>query len=198
MSQVILQQFHKLTLSDKPVPRKETPCPGKVRSVDEVQPKLWKLITEFCDGQHKWPLYLHGSVGTGKSSAALCLVDRVERAEFWPFPRFANFVEGVKAGREDWYDVGRGGTWTEKGWWGYVSKLPLLILDDVGIREQYSDNQMEALYQALEARDGKPFICTSNLSDKGMEELFGERISSRLFCGKIYRLEGADRRYTDK
>jgi DNA replication protein DnaC len=198
MAEVILQQFHKLTLSDQPVRRKEPPCPTKPRSVSQVLPKLWQVITELCDGKRKWPFYLHGSVGTGKSSAALCLVDLVEKAEFWPFPRFANFVEGVKDGREDWYDCGRGGTWTEKGWWGYISKLPLLVLDDVGIREQYNDNQIEALYLALEARDGKPLICTSNLSEKSIDERFGDRITSRLFCGTIHRLEGSDRRYEGK
>jgi len=157
-----------LRVGETPVRDKEN-LPRKVRALDQVPPDLWRHLLELCDGRHKWPLFLHGPSGTGKSCATLCLVDRVPGAKFWHVPALDEQVRDIKAGTAEYYDVGRGGKWTMKNWWAYIGKLPLLVLDDVGLPEVSSDTQSETLFMALEAREGKPLICTSNLNDKDIE-----------------------------
>jgi DNA replication protein DnaC len=197
MGQMFPPQFCKLTLSANPIQRKKPFCRNKARDVSEVPPDLWRTISELCEGRRKWPLFIHGPVGTGKSSAALCLADRVDKSEFYKFPDFADYCHRVKDGLEEWYDCGIGGKQTPKRWWNYVSSIPLLVLDDIGLRELYDDLQMETLFLALEAREGKPFVCTSNLSEKGIEETYNERIRSRLCSGTVCYQGGLDRRTED-
>jgi len=170
---------------------------GKARNWEEVPAQLRQHIDGLCEGQLKWPLFLHGPVGTGKSCAALCLIDHVAKSEFWAMPALVDFVRNVQAGRQDWYECGRGGTWTTKGWWQRVANMPLLVLDDVGLREVSDDFQMETLFLALEARDGKPLILTSNLDPKEIQQLYNVRIRSRACSGIVYHLRGRDRRYAE-
>jgi DNA replication protein DnaC len=182
----------KLELSKTRLPNKIHPA--KVRELADVPPQLWRLIEESCAGRRKWPLFLHGSVGTGKSCSALCLADRVEKAEFWAMPNLATYVMSVKQGREGWNHHGQGGDWTERTWWNYIASVPLLILDDVGLREVHSEFQTETLYLALENREGKPLVCTSNLNPEEILTSYNDRIRSRLCSGTVYELRGRDRR----
>lgn len=168
--------------------------PGKERQVEQVPPALWNLFLDLCDGEGKWPLFVYGPPGTGKSCAALCLADRVEGAKFWQMPALDKQVQEVKQGTAEWYDLGRGGKWTSKTWWNYIGSLPLLILDDVGLPEFSSDSQAETLFMALEARDGKPLICTSNLNEDKIGTTYNDRIQSRMCCGTMYEMRGGDRR----
>jgi DNA replication protein DnaC len=170
--------------------------PGKPREWEQLPSTLRRAIVELCHGERKWPLFIHGTVGSGKSCAALCVADRVAKPEFWAMPAFVSYCQSVKEGKEEWYECGRGGTLTEKGLWNHIAKVPLLILDDVGFREvKNSDYEMEALFLALEARDGKPLICTSNLNDDEIEQNYNIRIRSRMCSGTNYELSGEDRRY---
>jgi DNA replication protein DnaC len=184
----------KLQVSDKPVRDKDN-ARTKDRVLEEVPPALWRLLIELCDGQHKWPLYLYGPPGAGKSCAALCLVDRIPGAKFFHMPALDEQVRAIKQGTAEWYETGRGGTWTMKGWWNYIANLPLLVLDDVGLPEVSSDTQAETLFMALEAREGKPLICTSNINENDIETTYNSRVQSRMCSGTIYNLMGRDRRF---
>jgi DNA replication protein DnaC len=186
-----------LQISETPQRDKEN-LPRRDRAVERVPPALWQLFRGLCDGQHKWPLFLHGPSGTGKSCAALCLVDRVPGAKFWHMPALDEQVRAIKQGAAEYYDLGRGGTWTMKNWWAYIGKLPLLVLDDVGLSEVSSDTQAETLFMALEAREGRPLVCTSNLNDNDIETTYNSRVRSRMCSGTIYNLMGPDRRYDEK
>jgi DNA replication protein DnaC len=185
----------KLTISATPL--RNQVHTGKARDLADVPRALWDCIKGLCEGRSKWPLFLYGPVGTGKSCAALCLVDRVADAEFWPMPALATYVRSVKEGREEWYKCGQGGTWTERQWWKHMAHIPLLVLDDVGLREVNSEFQTETLFLALEAREGKPLICTSNLNEHEIETSYNDRIRSRMCCGTVYELRGRDRRYPE-
>jgi DNA replication protein DnaC len=182
-----------LTLSAEPL--RNGIKPAKVRNLNQVDARLRDILAGLCDGLVKWPLYIHGPPGTGKSCAALCIADRVPKAQFWSMPDLAAKVLRIHQGIEEWHDNGYGGKWTSEMWWGYIAKLPLLVLDDVGLREVNSDFQMETLFMALEAREGQPLICTSNLDEDEIESSYNARIRSRLCCGTVFKLGGADRRF---
>jgi len=109
-------------------------------------------------------------------------------------PSLVTYIRSVKEGREVWYNLGQGGTWNERQWWDHLVRIPLLVLDDVGLREVNNEFQMETLFLALEAREGKPLICTSNLREEEIEERYNDRIRSRLCSGTVFELRGRDRR----
>ena len=192
-------KFQKLVLNENPVqmPPHKRPCPNKRRVVKEVHPKLWQCIKAICNGEIKWPLFVWGSTGTGKSSAVLCMADRVEHSKFYTMPELSNLGEDLKAGRHTYYHHGSGGNWTQKEWWEHFAKFPLIVIDDVGIRESKNDFEIETLFQALQAREGLPLVCTSNHNEKGIEAIYGDRIRSRMCSGSVYQLGGHDRRYED-
>lgn len=198
MSHILVSQVYNLALSENPVRRREPACPGKARDMKQVPAAMWRCISELCEGQRKWPLFIHGTTGTGKSSAALCVYDRVENADFYTMPELVSQVRSVNNGTAEWYKVGVGGTYTTKSWWSRIASLPLLVIDDVGLREVSSDFQMETLFLALEHREGKPLICTSNLNEEGIRQSYNERIHSRLCSGTMYKLSGRDRRFADE
>lgn len=77
-------KFHALPLSEDRLPNRFQS--GKPRELAEVPPLLRQYVDELRAGRRKWPLFLHGPVGSGKSCAALCLVDRVAKSEFWAMP----------------------------------------------------------------------------------------------------------------
>ena len=174
---------------------KKRHCVAKVREWRQIKVELTAFLDDLCHDRLRWPLFLYGPTGTGKSCAALCLVDRIPGAEFWPAPQFIAHVQAVRAGRVEWYKCGRGGVLTERAWWQQVEQMPLLVLDDIGLREVNPDHHVEALFLALQARDGLPLICTSNLDEHGIEDSYNARIRSRVCCGTVFELRGMDRRY---
>ncbi len=176
-------------------PKAPTIQPGVERHFNRLPEELRQIIEDLCNGTGKWPLFLHGRVGRGKSYAALCLFDLVKDAQFWPMADFIEKCRRVKEGREEHYSLGHGGKWTVDSWWRYVTSLPLLILDDVALHEENDQDQTDALYRALEARTGLPLFVTSNRDPNGIGTSYSEQIRSRLCCGTTYELWGDDLRY---
>jgi chromosomal replication initiation ATPase DnaA len=176
-------------------PKANKHYPGVERHFHLLPEELRHIIEALCDGHGRWPLFLHGKVGRGKSYAALCLFDRVGGSEFWSMPDFIEKYRRVKDGREWWSNIGNGGYWTVDSWWQYITRLPLLVLDDVALHEENNQIQTETLFRALEARTRLPLVVTSNRDPDGIGLSYDDRIRSRLCCGTIYELEGDDLRY---
>ncbi|MBA4067160.1 MAG: hypothetical protein C0501_26335 [Isosphaera sp.] len=184
----------KLVLLEKPVRDKDNHG-TKPRNLAQVTPELRQVLLGLAEGRLKWPLYLWGPPGSGKSCAALSLVDYVKGAKFWHMSVFDSFVQRVKRGIEE-RPYPETGKIPEDGWWRWFARLPLVALDDVGSQEVSSESQEDTLFLALERRDGGlPFIITSNRSPKDIETAYSQRIHSRMCSGTIHRLEGRDRRF---
>jgi hypothetical protein len=58
--------------------------PGIERSIASIDPALRQSLRRLALGELPWPCFLHGPVGTGKTLAALCLLDHlVEDGLYW-------------------------------------------------------------------------------------------------------------------
>lgn len=184
----------KLVLLEQPIRDKDN-AGTKPRDLNPVSPELRKVFRGLVEGQLKWPLYLWGPPGSGKSCAALSLVEHVKGARFWRMSDFDSFVQRVKQGVEE-RPYPETGKISETGWWNYFAHLRLVALDDVGSQEVSTESQEDTLFLALENRDGGwPFIITSNRSPKEVETAYSQRIHSRMCSGTIHMLEGRDRRF---
>lgn len=140
-------------------------------------------------------LYIHGSVGTGKTHIAYALKKKWDEEHEYKRAVFWNTTELLHEIREDF---GRG---------QYDKVRPveelmesgsqrLLFLDDIGA-ERATDWVAETFYLLINDRYERmmPVVFTSNLSIKELGEALGDRIASRIVeMSDVVELTGEDKR----
>ena len=149
------------------------------RDIALVEPRLRQLLRDVCRGDKPWPLLLWGPTGTGKTRAALCLLDRLDSGMFATLDQAADAL------------VGRDGSF-----WGWVRRADVAVLDELGTRATGTDLHYAALRRFLEIREDLPFLGITNLEPSALAKAYDDRVLSRLACGTIYQLGGEDRRFT--
>jgi hypothetical protein len=163
------------------------------RTPGMIAPSLRRTIRGLVVGELPWPLFLHGPPGTGKTCAALCLLDHAG-GEYVTLPGFCEHLIAAQHGRVVSY-VGvcdARTEWPEKIW-EMVSKITCLVVDEIGVPEP-SPFKFETLKKALDLRYGRPAIFISNVGLKELERLYDDRVTSRLAQGTVVLLDGPDRR----
>lgn len=150
-------------------------------------------IRSLVSGSAAWPLFLHGPAGTGKSCAALCLLDYAGGL-YWTTPGLCDLLTRCQQGREEWYREGSGGKIHPEQFWVSVSKASLCVLDELGAREKVSDHHYECVKRVLDEREGRPLCVVSNLDPERLTVLYDDRIVSRLVAGAVVKVAGDDRR----
>ncbi len=58
-------------------PAERTQRPEIHREFGRIDPTLRTVLKDLVTAQRPWPLFLHGSIGSGKSAAGLALLDHV-------------------------------------------------------------------------------------------------------------------------
>ena len=152
-------------------------------------------------GSLKRGIYIAGNTGSGKS---WCLEIMREYARVMGFPIKFKSEESIKPLLWSIYradEVCR--EWACIGDIQKFKTISILAIQDLGQEQQetlYMGNRMNVLKQLLEYRgdqDGQLTLITSNLklSGKKLEELYGDRVQSRLFemCN-YFEIKGKDRR----
>lgn len=162
------------------------------RERDAITPAVRSALSDLVLGHCPWPLFLTGQTGSGKTCAALCMIDAygglyrtclawceemalAKRGEF--FKRYANCEVKIYPGtlRRDW------------------THQPLVVLDDLGVRDKPTDHERETVKECLDGREGLPAVFVSNLSLSALARVYDDRIASRLGSGTVVEMQG-DRR----
>lgn len=156
---------------------------GVPRSIDRVDPTLRRTMKGCLDGELPWPVYLFGPVGSGKTSAALCVVDHVNGSLY---TGVADWCDQLDRARN--MDSGVFGLWER------ASESSLTVLDELGTRERPSDARWEVVLRFSDRREWKPAIYVSNLTPEEFRTFYGERIYDRVRCGTVCELGGSSRR----
>jgi len=165
----------------------------KQRELTKIAPALRQQFRKFLEGKAPWPLFLHGPVGTGKTCAALCLLDWIEGGgHYWTL---AEWCDALNEARLGFYIL----PWEKLptspfGLWRVLGRASLFVLDEVGLRDAVTPFQFETLKRAIDVREGRPLVCISNLDLKQLAKVYDDRIASRLSAGTVVCLDGADRR----
>ena len=156
----------------------------KVHRDWEILPgTLQMMFLDLCAGRSRWPLFLHGKPGRGKTLAAYCFCDRVVDAA--------------------WLDINRLITalvTPESPWWAVVEDREFLVLDELGGRDKVHEVEYNALKKCLDIRESnadRVGVYLSNHPPERITTLYDDRTASRLLCGTIFHLEGPDRRKSD-
>lgn len=159
--------------------------PKAFRSMDQVDPDLVELFRQLVAGRAKWPLFLHGPVGTGKTFAALCLCDHLPTAAYLTVEELCDYVMTR-------HHIEVAAHWNELG------KKDLVVLDELGTRiKSGGDLEYNTVLKLLSLREreqNRAIICISNVSPESTIELYDRRIYSRMCSGSVFALAGPDRR----
>ena len=152
-----------------------------VRNADKVA-QVFDAICAASNPAPRFPIYVTGSVGTGKTGLAAVMY-RLARRPIWR--RADSFLLDLSMGRSD--DTYRSEV-------RKAADASLLVLDDLGIRKP-SEGMFHLLFDVLELRKTKPTIITSNKTlDELSDQYTDGRIYSRLAAGTVMTIGGDDRR----
>ncbi len=143
-------------------------------------------------GRSPWPLVMTGSAGTGKTCAALCLVDYAH-GRYWTAADLCDLLVRAQQGRLEWSNCGYGGTHWPEHVWGWVAGASVLALDEIGTRT-VSDFAYETVKRVIDEREGKPLVVVSNLTLEALARVYDDRVVSRLAAGTVVEMAGRDRR----
>lgn len=163
-------------------------------SWDQVDPRVASVVVRAVD-EERWPLTLCGHVGSGKTSVAALIYAS------WPFkyPKFFRMTELMSfirsARREGCVRLpGSEQVVSESNIWNVrIDRPSLLVLDDLGVRNP-SPEQFEMTFQAIDMRDGRPLVLSTNHSPEMIYRVFDQRIGSRITGGTVIEFPDVDRR----
>lgn len=159
-------------------------------SYDDVPENIKAFLRVMKDT--KKGIYIHGTVGTGKTHIAYAIKKKWEsvtgrRVQFW------NTTELLQEIKDDFDRDNYSKTRTLER---LMDSEELLILDDIGV-EKVTDWALERFYLLVNRRynEMRPIIFTSNFSLGELAERIGDRTVSRIveLC-EVVRLDGTDRR----
>lgn len=161
---------------------------------DKANPKISGVMKNYADnfetmkGKSKG-LLLYGSVGTGKSFHAACvvndLIDKGYPCLMTNFSRLVNTISGMYDGKQEYIDG--------------LNKFDLLVIDDLSA-ERDTEFMNEIVFTIIDSRyrAGLPIIITTNLTAeeiKNPADIRKQRTYSRLLEMTIpIEVAGADRR----
>jgi len=179
-----------LRLSQKPKPRF---LHQVKRDIHSISPALREKIRGLTGGEIPWPLYLFGEAGSGKTCAALCLIDYAGGQYFTVAELCATVIQSQQGKLPNLAPHGPEMVYPEH-FWSRVRQEPLLVIDEIGSRERITDAQYEAVKRCIDERACRPLVVISNLHLSDIQKLYDGRIYSRLASGTCLELSGIDRR----
>ena len=160
--------------------------PDYERSWDLISPDLRKALVELATGKAKWPLFLYGPTGRGKTTAALAFCDRVYAHDY-------RTVEELCDATMDKENPS-----IAFAMWQSVECASLATLDEIGCRERVGELHYSCVKKFTDFRDLKKkrvAIYISNVEPGDIDSLYDNRIASRMLCGTLIHLQGQDRRF---
>lgn len=164
--------------------------PRKAREIGGIAPGLREAIRALVTGQAPWPLFLHGNPGTGKTCAALTLLDHAG-GMYWTANGLADAISAAMHGR---LSNTRNQPVSLDALWVEMTRCSLVVIDELGQRGHPSDHHYEQVKKMLDIREGAPLLAISNLDLEELARSYDERVSSRLALGTVLHLRGDDQR----
>lgn len=161
---------------------------AKMSEIYQDEEIINRLLTWYKDP--KYIFLFTGNVGTGKTYFAAAMYNHwiEEKKNVRAFTE-DNFLSHLKVGFKENMDAGH-----------EIKRLcecDIFILDDLG-HCRMNDWQKEIMFNLIDIRASmkRPTLITSNLMKSDFKEVFGDRMTSRLFASRntIIINQGEDRR----
>lgn len=149
-------------------------------------------------GELPWPYFLSGTVGIGKSLAALCVCDYSRASIYTTLDELCEDLSLARKGLLHRRNDYSGRSASVRDIWLSVSRVELVVVDEIGEEDEVWDSKRKVLRRVLDDRVNLPLILISNLKLAKVAELYDDRIASRMSAGTVRRIEGPDRRLEGK
>lgn len=171
---------------------KEFGVPSSLFDAQFSKCKQDKKTIDFLSDWAKYPngfIVLSGNSGSGKTYLSCCCIDSYRR-QLKDSAFFLNisdlYMHWRSLDRQENKDI----ILLKK-----LLKQEFLVLDDLGIRTP-SEAFLEFLYLLINKRDNplKGTLITTNMTSQQMIDKLGHAMTSRICSGKIFVIEGKDRR----
>lgn len=172
--------------------------PSIVRELSEVPQEIRDDFRGLVSGLLPWPYFLSGTVGIGKSLAALCLCDHSRSSVFTTVDELCEDLSNARRGQLSPKSDYAGRTLSPLDVWLSIARVELLVVDEIGEDDEVWDSRRKVLRRVLDERHGKPLLLISNLKIKKLAELYDDRIASRMSAGTVRRIDAPDRRLEGK
>lgn len=179
---------HRLT----PHPQPRCWWPRKYRKRELVDKNVAATINELSMARKPWPALFCGKPGTGKTCAALCMLD-IFNGLYSDFYEWCARICGARFGRleQDRQKV------FESTIWDQWKQTDLAVLDDIAIGFRASQSDMRILKVSLDLREGRPLVVISNAHWGRLLKMYDSPVMSRLEAGTRVPFKG-DRRNPKK
>ena len=149
------------------------------RHMTQVSSQLVGVFRNLVCGKAKWPLFLFGPVGSGKSMAALSLCDFVKSPYYTTVETLMN---DVMSGSDFWTKIRNAG---------------LAVLDELGCRMKTTDLEYSSVKRFCDERElyaRRIAIYVSNVEPDVIASQYDARIADRVLCGTVVKLNDKSRR----
>lgn len=162
--------------------------PEQYRDLDEskVDSRVMQSLRE-ANKHGRFPVYLTGGVGCGKSYTAASVYARCTgTVAMYGYSEFiSDAIQVEKSGGIQRY-MGCGALieMTDFGWWNWLSSVGLLIVDDIGTGMSH-ERRNELFVRLIDGRSNKPLVMTGNLDMNEVGDHFDARIASRIASGTV-------------
>lgn len=145
--------------------------------------KAEEIANEYLKG-NVFNTFLQGKQGTGKSHLAMSILQAINENSY-PYKKcvFVDFPS-LMIEVADWKNPNN---YSQTDAVNLMSNADYLVIDDLGAETNEASSAKEYVYKTLQAvmqnRQNKSTIFTSNISSKSIEQLYGERLTSRILRG---------------
>ena len=181
------------------VPVRQRIKPEIERTMKAVDPKLVAVFRKLAIGEARWPLYLWGPSGTGKTRAALALCDFVRWADYYTIDSVIEVLKGERNETQCQFELQADdcGFQHESHVRRSCGNLDLAVFDELGAQSanEFHYRAVRWLADRRDERPGREAIYTSNCSPEELQAVYDDRICSRVLCGTVFELVGDDRRF---
>lgn len=155
--------------------------PDFPQDINQIKPGLRAVLSQLAAGEARWPLFLWGHAGRGKTCAAVCLASLVLERCYVTAEQIIDLVYE----REAWL-------------WRQAKEASLVVVDELASRDKVESREYTAIKRMADLREFRPAIWITNHSPVEIKQLYDERISSRICSGTVVELTGLDRRFEGK
>jgi DNA replication protein DnaC len=161
------------------------------QSITPSQKKLLQFVSK-CAYPFAKPVLVIGPAGTGKTHLAVALLREIILRGHCLNPLFITGIELMSQLRL------ANSAMSEVSPDEIIARCTqdrFVVFDDIGV-EKATDYVLQSWYQIIDTRYSRGFstLYTSNLTQPQCEEKFGSRLTSRLFSGKVFEIDGTDMR----